>query len=56
MHGSAKHTKFWFEILKERTTRKTGVYGRIILICILEKYAVWSGFIWLRRKTTRGLL
>jgi hypothetical protein len=36
-HGSPMHTKFWFENLKERTTRKTDVCGRSILICVLGK-------------------
>jgi hypothetical protein len=38
--------------------KETNVGGRIILKWILEKYSgvVWTGFIWLRIRTSSGIL
>jgi hypothetical protein len=40
------------------TTCNTGVNGRMILNCILKEYdgRTWTGLIWLRIRTSDGLL
>jgi hypothetical protein len=53
------HTMFWLENLKGRDhSEDLGVDRRIILECITKKQdgKVWTGFIWLRRGNSCGLL
>jgi len=51
-------TGFWLGNLRERTTWKTGIDGRIILRWIFRKWVVgvWTGSIWLRIVTGGGHL
>jgi hypothetical protein len=53
------HTKFWLENLKGRNhSEDLGIDGRIILELILGENSrkVWTGFIWLRTRTSGRLL
>jgi len=53
------HTKFWLENLKGRDhSEDLDVDGRVILQWILQKYGgkLWTGFMWLKIKTSGGLL
>jgi hypothetical protein len=53
------HAVFWLETFKGREySEEVGVSGEIILDWILGKYdgKVWTGFIWLRLRTSDGLL
>jgi hypothetical protein len=53
-----KCTWFWWGNMKERDDLNRVVNGRIILKWILERWVerVWTGVIWLRIRTSGGLL
>jgi hypothetical protein len=58
-HVWEMHTEFWWEHPKEKDhVEGTGVYRRIMLKWILKKSVAtaWTGLIWLRIRTSGGLL
>jgi uncharacterized protein YjcR len=57
--GKEIHKKFWTQYLKGKDhSEKLGIYVNMILDWILRKQGgkMWTGWIWLRKGTSGGIL